>query len=271
MLSEYLSKIGFNEKQIKIYLTLAEFGSKPASIIAKKCGFDRVTTYKNAKKLVSQGFLKIYYKNGIQCFGIESFNNLKTYINEKKEHYKELSDEFNTINNVLKSLKKEENLIPRLEVFEGKAGIKRFFRDLLFELKSENVSQVRMLTSNTFQERLGKVELSKFISEFYNELQKEKIDLEIFEASGNLIPERLTKIIEKDFDLRKLPAARGTTHIFIAGYSVYLACYKDSQIGLKIKQNEISQMFHFIFDILSGIKKSPTIIKIDDPRIKRKD
>jgi len=256
MIDKYLSKLGFSEKEVLIYLALAEIGTNPASIIAKKCNLDRITTYKNAKNLADRGFIRIYYDNGIQMFGIDDFDRLKKYAEENANMYKKISDEYDTISGILKSFKVEEDIIPRLEIFEGDSGIKRFFRDIIFELKSNDVKQLRMLTSNTFQERLGDVELSKFISEFYKELNTAKIDVEIYEASGNLIPERLNKITSSDnFDLRKLPATRGTTHIFIAGHAVYLACYKNSQIGLKIKQNEISQMFHFIFDMLSVKKK----------------
>ena len=80
-------------------------------------------------------------------------------------------------------------------------------------------------------------------------MKKRKIDLEIFEASGTLIPERLRKVSMESFDPSKLPAAKGTTNIFLAGHAVYLACYKTAPVGLKIKQAEMSQMFHFLFDM----------------------
>ena len=111
------------------------------------------------------------------------------------------------------------------------------------------MKQIRMLTSNTFEERLGETPLSTFIQEFYEEVTKKKLDLEIYEASGSLIPERLKKLSIEEFTPERLPAARGTTNIFIVGSAVYLACYKDSQIGLKIQQSEIAQMFHFLFDV----------------------
>lgn len=250
MINQYLEKIGLNEKEIKIYITLAEIGVQPASIVAKKCDYDRVTTYKNLKKMVDNGFIKIYYRNNIQCFGIESFENLKIIAKEKAKKFDSLIDKFPLADKVLKSLQGEESHIPKLEIFEGEIGIKKFFKDLMYEVKNEDLKQVRMITSNTFEEKLGDVPLSKFVNEFYSEIKRRRIDLEIFEASGTLIPERLKKVGLKDFTPEKLPAARGTTNIFIAGHAVYIACYQKTQIGLKIKQSEISQIFHFLFDFV---------------------
>jgi len=254
MIKDYLEKLGFNNKEKELYLTLTEIGVQPASVIAQKCGFDRVTTYKNLKKMADKGFVKTYYQNNIQCFGIETFENLKIHLNEKFNKYSELLEEFPMAEKILTSMKEREDLIPRLQIFQGEAGIKNFFRNLLEEAEKENVHQIRMLTSNTFEERLGDIPLSKFVKEFFTEIKKRKIDLEIFEATGTLIPEALHKTSFKDFDPNLLPAAKGTTSIFLAGYAVYIACYKSSQIGLKIKHSEMSQIFHFMFDIL-GKKK----------------
>lgn len=250
MIDSYLTQLGCNDKEKKIYMMLIKIGAQPASVIAKKCHFDRITTYKNAKRLVEKGLIKIYYHNSIQFFGIESFEHLKTAAQEKEEKFHQLVDDFPTIKNLLRSMKSEEGLIPQLEIFEDEAGIKRLFRDLLFEVKENGLHQIRMLTSNTFEEQIGNVKLSKFINEFFAEIRKQRLDLEIYEASGNLIAERLHRVNSKDFNPEKIPAARGTTNIFLAGNTLYIACYQDSQIGLKIKQTQVAQIFHFLFNFI---------------------
>lgn len=250
MLQSYLQHLGLNEKERMLYLTLAELGIQPASVIARHCHLDRVTTYKNLKKLADLSLVKVYSRDNVQCFGIESFENLQGYVKEKMSFFENLLEEYPMAENLLKSLKGDEDLIPKLQIFEGEAGIKSFFRDLLFEIKRENLHQLRMLTSNTFEERLGDVPLSRFVEDFFKELKLRKIQLEIYEAAGNLIPEHLRKISFEEFDPSRLPAARGTTNIFIAGHAVYVSCYKTSQIGLKIKQSDISQIFHFLFDFI---------------------
>lgn len=250
MIDQYLTKIGMNEKEKAIYLTLVEVGVQPASIVARKCKLDRVTTYKNLKKMADKGFVKMYYRDSVQCFGIESFDTLQTYLKERINNFESLIEEFPMAENFLKTLKAEESLIPKLQIFEGESGIKSFFRDLLFEAKEQKLRRICMLTSNTFEERLGEVPLSKFVDEFFSEVQRRKLDLDILEASGTLVPERIRKVSFQDFRPEKFPAARGTTNVFLVGHAVYIACYGSSQIGLKIKQSEISQIFHFLFDFI---------------------
>lgn len=63
-----------------------------------------------------------------------------------------------------------------------------------------------------------------------------------------LIPERLERRSSKSADVENLPAAGGATHILLAGTAVYLLTFRETQIGLKIKQQEMAQVFHFLFD-----------------------
>ncbi|MBI2453345.1 hypothetical protein HYV56_01435 [Candidatus Peregrinibacteria bacterium] len=253
MFQQFLAQVGLNEKERLLYIALAEIGIQPASVVARHCRLDRVTAYKNLKKLADKGLVKVYSRDNIQCFGIESFENLQVYLKERLSQFENLLCDYPMIENLFRSLKGDQDMIPKLQIFEGEAGIKNFFRDLLFEVKSEGLHQIRMLTSNTFEERLGDVPLSKFVEDFFQEIRDRKIDFEIYEASGNLIPERFRKISFASFAPAKFPAARGTTNIFLAGHAVYLACYKHSQIGLKIKQSEISQIFHFLFDFMAKL------------------
>lgn len=250
MIQQYLQRIGLDEKEQAIYLVLARIGIAPASVIARKCSLDRVTTYKHLKKMADSSLVKIYYERSIQCFGIESFENLESYLKEKAAGFQSLIEQFPTAANVLKSLKSEGQLIPKLQIFEGESGIKSCFRDLLFEAREQNIKQIRMLTSNTFEEKLGDVPLSKFVRNLFQDIRKQGIDMQIYEASGTLIPERLRNINFDKLNPSRLPASRGATNIFIVGQVVFLTCYRDSQIGLKIKHAEISQIFHFMFDLV---------------------
>lgn len=250
MLTQYLEKLDFTEKERTIYMVLAELGVQPASVIARRCNLDRVTTYKHLKKLSERGFVETYFRDGVQCFGIESFDAIEEHLKDGVEKYEELMEQFPTALNLLKSIKSQEDIIPKLQMFEGEAGIKSLFRDMLHELTAGELKQLRMLSSNTFEEWVGDEPLSKTVKEFFHDLGKQHIEVELFEATGGLIPEHVRGIPFEKLDLGNLPIARGTTNIFLAGHTVYLATYKGGQVGLKIKQAELSQIFHFIFDLL---------------------
>lgn len=255
MLAEYLSRLGFSEKESAIYLVLAEVGVQPASVIARRSNLDRVTAYKHLKKLAERGLVKVYSRNGIQCFGIESFETLEAYVGEHVQSFSDLQKRFPIIANALRSLRGSEDAVPRLQIFEGASGIKALFRDMLHAVKQENVRQVRLLSANTFEEWLSDEAMQRTVRGFFNDLQKQKINVELFEVTGGLIPERLRKLSGKDVAASSTLVTHGSTNIFLIGHTVYLACYKGTQIGLKMTQAELSQIFHFLFDLAGRIRE----------------
>ncbi len=249
MLQEYLATLGFSQKESAIYLVLAEIGVQPASVIARRCNLDRVTAYKQLKKLAEKGLVKVYSRSGIQCFGIETFDALESYINERVQTSSDLQKRFPLIGNMLKSLRGSEDAVPRLQMFEGAAGIKALFRDMLHAVKQEKVRQVRLLSSNTFEEWLSDDAMKRTVSGFFKDLKEHSVSVELFEVTGGLVPERLRKLSGKDAAISTSLVTHGSTNIFLIGRTVYLACYKGTQIGLKITQAELSQIFHFLFDV----------------------
>jgi hypothetical protein len=250
MIDKYLSELGLTQKEQQIFLALTELGVQPASVVARHCSLDRVTTYKHLKKLAEQGLVKMYYTHAIQHFGVEGPDAIERLLREREEHLKGMFEQLPTIVKQFAALSGAGHALPRVQVFEGTNGIKSCFRDVLHELSMQGVKQVRMLSMNIFSEYLSSVPLSKFMSEFLTSVRRDGIDMDILEATGALIPERMERRSIEDLDPAKLPAAGGATHIFLAGSAVYLLTFKETQIGLKIKQQEMAQVFHFLFDLV---------------------
>ena len=137
-IERYLLKLGFDHREAKIYVHLASMGIQPASSIAKACQFDRVTTYKHLKKMAKMSFIKTYMQNGVQQFGVDDFENLQRHLTEKQETVQELLSSFPTIAHLLKNRNESENFIPKLQLFEGKSGMKGLFRDITFTVKKKS-------------------------------------------------------------------------------------------------------------------------------------
>lgn len=250
MLKEYLNQIGLTDKEITLYLALTEVGVQPASVLARRCNLDRVSTYKHLKKMADRGFLNVYVRDGVQCFGVAGSDGFKSAITERIASSQKLLKQTAEVESILRSLTRGDAVLPNIEIFEGETGIKRLFRDMLFEVKTQKLRQIRMMTSNTFAQKLGNVPLSRFMGEFFREVRDAGLSMDITEASGTSIPERVHTLTREELRLEELPAARGTVNMFLVGSAVYIACYTDTQIGLKIKQDEMSQMFHFFLDML---------------------
>jgi len=252
MLSDYLKTLGLTEKETRIVLALAELGIQPASAVARRTGLDRVTAYKNLHKLADLGFVRIYFRDAVQCFGLESMEVIEGKLRDRSELAKGLLEKFPTAAQLLKSLGGQGGSVPELEMFEGASGLKSLFRDLLFELKIQQIKQLRVLTSNTYEERIDDPELPGILKSFFRDLQQHNLHIEYFEATGGMVPERLRNLGESK-PIEEMLRAQGTTNVFVAGSAVYLASYRGSKIGLKLKHHDLSQIFHFLFDVLGKV------------------
>ena len=251
MLKEYLEKLGFSDKEQALTLVLARLGVQPASSVARFAGLDRVTAYKHLKRLADRGLVKIYVRDSFQCFGIESFDALETMLKEKIAEDEKLLHRFPTVENILKSLRESDaNVLPRLQIFEGESGVKAFFRDMLSEVKREKVRQIRVLSSNTFDEQMTEKKLEGIIGDFFNDISKLNVQVEAFEATGSMLPEQLRRANATTSPSESLRLVRGTTTMTLIGHTLYLGSYKSPAVGLKIKHAALSQMFHFLFDVL---------------------
>ena len=183
---------------------------------------------------------------------MSEFAAIKRLFEERQERYESLLGEFPQMEQLLKAHAAEQAFIPKLQVFEKAAGIKQLFRDMFFVAKQADLRLIRMLTSNTFEEKLAQQSLAKYIQEFYSDLEGANITLDVYEATGSLIPERIIRSKQRTFDPSKLPATRSTTSMFLVGHTLYLASYGSLEVGLKIEHDHISQIFHFIFDFIGN-------------------
>lgn len=250
MLQEYLTKIGLNDKESRIYEALCALGSQPASVLARRLSLDRVVTYKHLKKMAEQGLLKVSIRDSVQCFSVTGGEGIHAWLQEQLSGTQTLLEELPLIAKTIAGLKQNESRLPKLEIFEGKSGMQGFFRDMLYEAKQQGVLRIRMLASNTFDERLGNMPLSKFMGGFLSDAAKANVQIDILEASGAVLADHIRRVLPSGFNPDTLPASRGATNVFLVGAALYLASYEDVQLGLKIRQEGMSQIFHFFFDML---------------------
>lgn len=126
-----LSKLGFQHKEIQIYLTLQSIGSQPASIVAEKTGINRVTSYTLLQKLSDKGVVQTIKRGNIQYFSTGETDALVHFANRKHEELKIVSQELN------KSLSRipegQAYAAPSLfaKVYSGLEGTKSFLYEML--------------------------------------------------------------------------------------------------------------------------------------------
>ena len=131
MLKSILGKIGLSNKDADVYLACLELGTQPASVIAKKAGLKRPTTYLILENLLQQGLVSEYTGSNVKYFTAVQPDYLLTYLDKKRRditsHQRELEQflpQFNALSNPY-------SLAPKVSFYEGVEGIRRVMDDTL--------------------------------------------------------------------------------------------------------------------------------------------
>lgn len=131
MLNQILQKIGLSEKDAEVYLAALELGTQPASVIAKKAGLKRPTTYLILESLLKRGLVSEYNGSNVKYFTAVSPEYLLNYVEKQRRdltsHQRELEQflpQFNSLSNPY-------SLNPKVRFYEGMEGIERVMNDTL--------------------------------------------------------------------------------------------------------------------------------------------
>ncbi len=127
-LIEELRKIGLNEKESKVYLTLLELGDSLASEIAKKTNINRSLLYSFLDELIEKGIVTYILKNNVRFYRAAEPNKILSMLKEKENIFSSILPD-------LISLHKPKTKKPIVEILEGKEGIKTILNDLIKQNK----------------------------------------------------------------------------------------------------------------------------------------
>lgn len=198
MLQKTLEKMGFEEKEAKLYLALLELGEAGVQDIARKSGLKRTTTYHVLDSLKTRGIVSLAQKGKKVHYIAEDPRSIGEDIKEKEAVFKKSLPELLSIANILENK-------PSIRYFEGISGIKEAYRDELKFPDSEILawwSQSReVLEEDFFYDFFVPQSLEKKIwtraigpkNEFMIKMQAED--------SENLRETRLTPNMEKSMEL----------------------------------------------------------------------
>jgi len=117
-----LKGYGLSQKEIQIYLTLLELGSSKASKIAKRSKITRETVYNILESLHKKEIISVASRGGIKYYSAASPEKLIWDLKERTE-------KINKILPQLKLIEKAQIRRPKVEVFEGKEGVRMVFDD----------------------------------------------------------------------------------------------------------------------------------------------
>ncbi len=127
MEEKILQEFGLNEKESKIYITLLKEKSCTASKLAKLTKLNRTTAYLELENLMNFGLVSYIIKNAKRYYQAASPDKLIEILDSKKAKIKSILPK-------LKNLHKSNDPF-KIEVYEGKEGIKTFYQDILNNAK----------------------------------------------------------------------------------------------------------------------------------------
>ncbi|MCK5416095.1 hypothetical protein KAI92_01555 [Candidatus Parcubacteria bacterium] len=126
-----LHKAGLNDKEIKVFLKLLEYGAISVRSLAELCDLNRGTTYDVLKKLQEIGLVSYYHTKTKQRFVAEDPEKLLKVINDREEELQSVKEKIKDLIPELKSLQGKEENKPVTKFYEGREGIKFILDDIL--------------------------------------------------------------------------------------------------------------------------------------------
>lgn len=141
-----------SDKEAKTYITILEYGSLPASAIARNTSIKRVTTYGLLKDMSSKWIVYSLKKNGISYFQVIAPEKLASQLKNKYTSFEKILPELHNLADIYQNN-------PKIKYFEGYSGLKDLYDELLHDTKDIYA----FLSDDEIDERLQEYLNTEFI------------------------------------------------------------------------------------------------------------
>lgn len=132
MLEEKLLQIGFGRLEANVYLELLKIGPQAVSVIAKRAGLIRTTTYSTLKMLERKGVVSSFKNKSVKFFVANDPNSLVGYLDRRCQTMDYYRSQLLSIIPKLRSLAEDYDFKkPIVRYFEGADGLEHVMYDSL--------------------------------------------------------------------------------------------------------------------------------------------
>lgn len=235
-----LQNYGLSEKEAKVYLTLLELWSAPASSIARRSAIKRVTVYTLLAELKKKGFITEGSKNDVKFYSSISPEILLNQLEQKYEMFKSKVPELMLLGEKFWNK-------PKIQYFEAVAWIKTLYNELLlthepiyaFLSDDEIAPELQYYLNHEFLLETKKKKLKKFVI-----LNNSKANLEYLKEVKK---DPLTKIKVTDEKFTGL-----SWELMLFGENkVWIALYSPKEMmGFIIESKQLYASLFSIFDFI---------------------
>jgi sugar-specific transcriptional regulator TrmB len=130
-----IKKIGFSDKEARIYLQLIYLGPQTASVLSRHTAINRTTVYDILEALKKRGIVQSISKSGSTSFKALHPKELIAFLErEKNETLSRIQKQQDSIEELLPeliSLEHAESTKPKVTFFEGEKGMREAYEDTL--------------------------------------------------------------------------------------------------------------------------------------------
>ncbi len=239
-MNDLLLALGLNEKEVRAYLALLEFGTNPASVIARKVNYPKSTVLFLFDGLVQRGYLRKTTRGKTQYYYADPQD-----LRLAKE--KEIQNEERALKKalpLLEELKTPFSSEPKVTLFEGLSGCKMAY-SMMLESKTE------VLEFGAHEDLVSKFG-EDFMKDFISQRKKKNIFLRAI-TSETPIAKKLQKIdVSSSRTTRTFPTKKGRLYSSIAVFDdklLVLNLYNDPYAML-IQNHEVVQTMKTIFNLI---------------------
>ena len=132
MIEKSLQQMGFTESEAKVYVALLKIGPQAVSVIAKKAGFNRTTTYSILLSLEKKAIVSWFLNKNMRFFKASDPNSLVAYFDRQSKTFDYYRDELSILIPKLRQLTTiYDYRRPLISYFDGTEGIKHVMYDIL--------------------------------------------------------------------------------------------------------------------------------------------
>lgn len=239
-----LMEIGLSEKEADLYLLAIKHKEITASYVAKISHESRTHAYDTINSLVKRGLLTYVIKNNVKYFKAVNPEKLLDYLREKEAKIK---DEEESVKEIIPQLKEIQSKVgeeeTKIEIYEGKEGIKSLLNDIIREGKDF----VTWGATTKVKEYVPEFIIKKYLNERKrNNIKARQLFTDFYGVLETPLSEN-----------RKLPkefASPTTTLIY--GHKVAIFLWTEVPKIILVENEELAKSYKSYFELLWKTAKS---------------
>lgn len=129
-----LQELGFNPKEIEVYLLLLESGTTQASTLARRLKLPTSTAQYACQQLTKKGLLRMVQKGNRYLFSAEPPSKLSVIVEKEIENLQRKQSSLDSVIAELESKINPESVMPKVRFFEGRDGVAEAYGELLRDM-----------------------------------------------------------------------------------------------------------------------------------------